>query len=100
MAHVELDKAVLKRLVDSADVERGMLRVGDRVAERAAQAAPKRSGEGAASIHAEVANDSDGRHVRVSWSAERFYMLFVEIGTSQMPARPFLRPALDGRYDV
>lgn len=73
-----------------------LLPVGHRVAQRAAQQAPKRSGEGAASIHAEVVGDE----VRVSWDRQHFYLYFHEVGTSRMNARPFLRPALDAQYDV
>jgi HK97 gp10 family phage protein len=82
--------ALQGRLVDD------LLPVGEKVAQRAAQNAPKRSGAGARSIHAEVVGDE----VRVSWDRDSFYMLFHELGTSRMSARPFLRPALDARYDI
>ena len=39
--------------------------------------------------------DVDGAFVNVSWDNDHFYMLFHEIGTSKMPPRPFLRPALE-----
>lgn len=99
MTTVRLDDAAIRALGASADVKDALESVGRQVADRAATAAPKASGEGAASISHEVATDADGTHVRVSWSNERFYMLFVELGTSRMPARPFLRPALEGTYE-
>lgn len=73
-----------------------LLPIGEQVADRAAAAAPRDTGEGAGSIRAEVVDDE----VRVSWDRTHFYMLFSEVGTSKMNARPFLRPALDAQYDV
>ncbi|KFK98129.1 HK97-gp10 family putative phage morphogenesis protein [Serratia sp. Ag1] len=44
-----------------------------------------------------------GVHVRSAGKAENrnnsFYWRFVELGTSQMPAVPFIRPAFDARQD-
>jgi HK97 gp10 family phage protein len=61
---------------------------------RAAQAAaPKRTGAGAASIHAEAILDGGEWVVDVSWTRERYYMYFHERGTRYMHARPFLVPA-------
>lgn len=94
MTRVDLNLAAIAGL--GKVVEPDMLRVGEQVAERAQELAPKRTGAGAASIHAEVV---DGE-VRVSWDPEHFYMLFQEVGTSEMSPRPFLRPALDEQYDV
>lgn len=94
---VHLNGAALKGLAYTPAVTAALKRVGDQVAERAAQAAPKNTGGGAGSIHAEVAEDGS---VRVGWDRERYYMLFHEVGTSKMAARPFLRPALDGRYEA
>lgn len=73
--------------------------VGGQVAERAAQLAPKRTGAGAASIHAEAEVDGESAVAKVSWAPEFFYLYFHEMGTSKMSARPFLRPALDGTYN-
>jgi HK97 gp10 family phage protein len=95
---VRLDDAAIRALGASADVQNALESVAGQVANRARTAAPKATGEGAASISHEVATDSDGTHVRVSWDIDHFYMLFVEVGTSRMPARPFLRPALEGDY--
>jgi HK97 gp10 family phage protein len=93
---VKINAGEMRRLLESEGVMGGLERVGEQVAQRAASAAPKDTGAGAASIHAERV----GAEVRVGWTPEAFYMLFSEIGTSVMAARPFLRPAADGKYDV
>lgn len=66
------------------------------VAQRAAKRAPKRTGAGAASIHAERHNTPAGVEYRVSWDTDHYYMLFQEVGTEDQKARPFLRPAARG----
>ena len=97
---VVVNQSEMRRLLDGPGVMAGLERVGEQVAKRAALTAPKATGAGAASIHAETAEDSRGKHVRVGWDRDHFYMLFAEVGTSRMSARPFLRPALDARYDA
>jgi HK97 gp10 family phage protein len=62
------------------------------IARRAAVLAPKDTGEGAASIHAE--QQSDGTW-RVAWDVEHYYMFFPEFGTEHQFAQPFMRPAAD-----
>lgn len=96
MSKVALNSAAIAALEKGADVGRGLLRVGDQVATRAAGMAPRDSGAGAASIHAQAAGDE----VRVGPDAKHFYLIFHEVGTSKKSARPFLRPALDGQYDA
>jgi HK97 gp10 family phage protein len=93
---VKINAAEMRRLLESEGVMGGLERVGEQVAERAASAAPKDTGAGAASIHAERV----GGEVRVGWDNDHWYMLFPEVGTSKMSARPFLRPAADGKYSV
>lgn len=100
MARVTLNLVELKLLLGGPAVMGDLQRVGEQVAERAASAAPKATGAGAASIHAEVVDGPDGRHVGVGWDDAHFYMLFPEVGTSKMGPRPFLRPAVDGTYNV
>lgn len=85
VAALDRDPAVLDQVMS----------VGNQVADRAAQSSDAWSDEGYATIHAELGGDNV---VRVSWDQEHFYMLFFEIGTSEISARPFLRPALDGSY--
>lgn len=100
MARVEVNESEVRALTRDPGVVAGLSRVGGQIADRARAAAPKDTGAGAASISHEVAADSDGAEVRVSWDSAHSYMLFNELGTSKMPARPFLRPALDGNYDI
>ena len=52
--------------------------------------APRNTGAGAASIHAEAAGPNA---YRVGWDRAHDYMRFPEFGTEHQPARPFLRPA-------
>jgi HK97 gp10 family phage protein len=70
-------------------------RQGEKVADRARARAPRASGAGAESIHAEIVKVGSAFQIRVAWDREHDYMFFHEVGTSKMPARPFLRPALD-----
>jgi HK97 gp10 family phage protein len=72
-------------------------KVGAQVAETARGLAPKDTGAGAASIHHTVERDRYGWSSRVSWDREHDYMFHVETGTSDTPARPFLRPAIKKR---
>jgi HK97 gp10 family phage protein len=97
MTRIHLDQAAIHELTMSEGTRLALKKVGDSVAERAAQAAPKRTGGGAESIHAEEAVDGE---VRVGWDRDHFYMLFAEVGTSKHAARPFLRPALDAQYEA
>lgn len=92
---VDLDKHAIAEL-DSDDAAEDLAQdVGDRVASRARHLAPKRTGEGAASIHAETDVDDESAYADVSWDKDHYYMYFQEVGTEKMPAHPFLRPALD-----
>lgn len=74
-----------------------LLQAAQPVVDAARAAAPKRTGAGAASIHAEVASTAGKAEIDVSWDRDHFYLKFHELGTRRMPARPFLVPALD-RY--
>lgn len=80
---LESDPAVLAAVGDAADA----------VAERMRQRAPKATGAGARSIHAEPDPDEPG--FRVSWDRDHFYMAFAELGTERQAATPFARPAAD-----
>jgi HK97 gp10 family phage protein len=76
-----------------ADLAAEALRpAADAVAESAKARAPRRTGKGADSIHAERTGPTE---YKVSWDKEHFYMQFAELGTEKEPPRPFLRPALD-----
>jgi HK97 gp10 family phage protein len=94
MARSEVDDSAIRRALRyNTDVTAALNKVGKRIAEDAAAAAPKQTGAGARSIHHEIGYDTDGAYVRVSWTKERFYMAFAELGTSKQNATPFLRPA-------
>jgi HK97 gp10 family phage protein len=100
VARVDVNTSAVRSLADDADMKRMLQRIGDDIARDAAAAAPKRSGAMAASIHAEVDEDDGTAVVRVSFDADHFYGLFAEVGTSRIPARPFLRPALTKKRSI
>lgn len=97
MADIEftLDKGALADLVEGSEGVAMLQAVGDEIAALAADKAPKRTGQGAASIQAVVSADEVGPHADISWDRDHFYMGFAETGTEHEAARPFLRPALD-----
>lgn len=82
-------RKVLDAILDSDEYLDAEQQLGDAIAEDARQLAPKDSGDGARSIHAERV---DGQ-MRVSWDQEHWYMGWRETGTEEAPAHPFLRPA-------
>lgn len=92
---LELDQAAVDDLGFDDEALALLQDVGDLVADGARTLAPQRTGEGAASIHAEVEVDDESGFADVSWDRDHFYMGFAETGTSHQPATPFLRPALD-----
>jgi HK97 gp10 family phage protein len=100
VSSVRLNRAAIEAWAGSDDAKRILDKLGEAIADDAAAAAPRRSGEGAESIHHVVGEDKDGAYVRVSWAKSRFYMFFHEVGTSKMPARPFLRPAAEKRRNL
>lgn len=90
---VILNRRGIAELVHNPQVQRKTGSTADKVAERAADLAPKDTGEGAASIHAE--QESDGSW-HVSWDEDHYYMFFQEFGTEFIDPHPFLRPAAGG----
>ena len=100
MTSVRLNRAAIDAWAKSDDAKKLLDALGEGIAGDAADAAPRRSGALAESITHEVGVDSDGAYVRVSWDKAHFYGLFVELGTSKMPARPFLRPAAEKRRNL
>jgi len=94
---VKLNRAAINGVTEAVALK-AMRSVARQAVKRAKAGAPKESGDGAASIGYRTFRNSTGVSVRISWDRDHFYMLFPEIGTSEMPARPFLRPALDGRF--
>lgn len=79
---------------------KAMRSIARQVVPRAKIMAPKDTGEGADSITYRTHRGPDGVSIRIGWDRKHFYMLFPEIGTSEMPARPFLRPALEGPFTI
>jgi hypothetical protein len=73
-----------------------LLEYGDLVAYDAAGRAPKRTGAGAASIRPELVLDGPEVTAHISWSQDRFYMSFQDLGTGRIAAKHFLEHALEG----
>jgi HK97 gp10 family phage protein len=94
---VHLYPAAVAALAAHPDVLARMRQIGELVAERAQQSAPRGapSKGGAESIHAEVVSTNHGPEIHVSWTPEHFYLRFNEEGSEHQPARPFLRPAAE-----
>jgi HK97 gp10 family phage protein len=86
---------VERDLLFSAQARELVDRAGERIAAQAAADAPHRTGAGAASIDSQTRLTPHGWEARVSWTRRHYYMYFHERGTVRMPARPFLRPAID-----
>ena len=85
--------------LDEVDTEPLLRRLANEVAADARRLAPKRTGRLAASIHVAEVTDrhaivqADPRNPDAS-AGDEPYAGFVERGTSDTPAQPFLRPAL------
>lgn len=68
------------------------------IREDASAKAPRRTGNLASNIVAEVVERSRGRVVvGIGPNKDAWYGIFPELGTSRSPAHPYLRPAFDGR---
>jgi HK97 gp10 family phage protein len=80
-----------KMLVKSAE---GMARVCRFVAEKAQANAPVRTGKLREEITYKLEVQEDVVEGIVGVGKEAFYARFIEMGTSKMAARPFLRPAV------
>lgn len=73
------------------DVEKEMSDIGNQVAEDARRMAPVETGALRDSIQSEVSGSGTETTVRVGSNLE--YAIYVEMGTSNQGAQPFLRPA-------
>lgn len=93
MTTVRLNTRAIADWAAGGDAVKLLEAYGEQVVPDAQRDAPKRTGEGAASIHYEIGHDSKGAYVRIGWDAAHFYMFFQEVGTSAQPAHPFLRNA-------
>lgn len=101
--------AIDRFLDDNEHIEDAVLEGAEAVAEIARGLAPRVSGSGAASIHAEVhrgappeafastyvPEDENEPIGYAGWDQDHYYMGFVEDGTEFQAPQPFMRPALD-----
>ncbi len=90
---IVIDEQGIKELVREPWLRQYLLEVAEGPVRMARQMAPRRTGLGAASIHAEAVETADGWEVDSSWARDRYYMRFHELGTRNLPAHPFLVPA-------
>jgi|SRR5215210_553361 len=95
LARIDLHPREIARLVNEPVVKEACEGIAETIVERAQAAAPKASGRGAASIHAEEGEIDGVPVIYVSWTPEHFYLRFHEEGSEHQPARPFLRPAAE-----
>jgi hypothetical protein len=86
------DEHAIKALTGEAWMRAATLARAEALVPGAQARAPKDTGAGAASIHAEPVLDDGEWTARVSWTRERFYLRFHELGTVTLPAHPFLAP--------
>ncbi len=93
---VVVDDRAIEDLAGSLDVLQVLLDAADPIIDRAQGRAPKRTGEGAASIHGEPVLDGPDWTVRIGWDRDHFYLYFHDRGTEKLAARPILEPALEG----
>lgn len=90
---VEFDERGMVELARSPDIRNALLDIADsRVARPARARAPKRTGFGASTIHAEASLAGSEWEIDTSWSPDAFYLKFHELGTQHMRADPFLVP--------
>jgi hypothetical protein len=90
---VEINEAGMAALARSLEIRDAVLDPAEsRVARPAQVRAPKRTGFGASTIHAEADLGAAGWEAQVSWSPAANYLKFHELGTQHMEADPFLVP--------
>lgn len=90
---VDFNRKAVEQVMRDPKLARELLADGWKIAEVAAQLAPKDTGRGARSIRAELVKGRGDPEVRVSWDVSAFWMGFQELGTEERSARPFLRTA-------
>lgn len=90
---VVLHPAEIERLKQLPELGRYLVEAAGPGVRRAQAAAPRLTGAGAASIHAEAVLDGPEWTARASWDREHWYMRLHEQGSRYMSARPFLVPA-------
>lgn len=92
---VDVDERAVHELSGSLDMRNLLLESAEPIVTGEQALAPKRTGEGAASIRSEPVLDGSVWTVRVAWDRAHFYMYFHDRGTRYMPARPFVEPAVE-----
>lgn len=91
---VAIDKAAMDALASDPRILAAIDdQVNPEIVARMRHRAPKDTGGGAESIHAEPDPDEPG--FRIGWDEDHFYMSFHEFGTQHQPAQPFARPTAD-----
>lgn len=90
---VHIDERGMAALGRSLDIRNALLDTAVAEVVRPAQRrAPKRTGFGASTIHAEADLVGSEWEIATSWSPDAFYMRFQQFGTRYMRADPFLVP--------
>lgn len=109
-------KNPLIHLEGADELNQALRRVGDRasgillkqaaeagaevIADEAKRLAPRDTGALADGITAKVHRAQHGRaQVNIGIGKREWYGQLIELGTEKMPARPFLRPALDSKAE-
>jgi HK97 gp10 family phage protein len=83
---------VIARALDGR-IDQGLREVADDIAQDAKQRAPVNTGSLREAIHVE----KDDGYMVIAGDDDVFYGHFVEFGTTETGARPFLLPALEGK---
>jgi hypothetical protein len=90
---VEFDERGMSQLARGPEIREALLDTADaRVVQPARARAPKRTGFGASTIHAEARLETTGWEIDASWGLEANYMRHQQFGTVHMDADPFLVP--------
>ena len=91
--------SLLKRSFAQTTLRTALRNAAKPVRTKARQKAPRDRGDLVKGIDTRVKVERDGRgYADVGFKPEVFYGGFQELGTSQQPARPFLRPALSDSH--
>lgn len=93
---VVLDQAAIRAYARDPSMGPALVEAAGRGVAQAKALAPRRSGAGAASIGVEPVLDGPEWTAHASWDQVHHYMMFHELGTRYLPARPFLVPAFGG----
>lgn len=93
----EVNQVEIRAIGRSGGARRTVLDAARPIVARARALAPKRTGAGAASIHAEPVLQRGQWEAHISWDRRHGYMRFPDAGTSRgVEARHFLRRASRG----